>query len=78
MRVAGYVAAMRIERIEVRSGLSARPLRDDQASGEPGPAVAVVELAGTNPGDRLRERAADLRIYFGQLTWYLFNSESWR
>jgi hypothetical protein len=38
----------------------------------------VVELAGTDPGEHLRERVADLRIYLGQLTWYLFNAEAWR
>jgi hypothetical protein len=38
----------------------------------------VVELTGANPGDRLGERLDDLRVYCGQLTWYLFNAEGWR
>ena len=76
--MAGYTAAMRIERIEIRSGLSSRPLRHPQGPAESPPNVIVVELAGADLGERLHERAADLRIYLGQLTWYLFNSEGWR
>jgi hypothetical protein len=76
--MAGYTAAMRIERIEIRGGFAARSDRLAPVPTEPPAPVALVELAGTGPGDRLRERVADVRIYFGQLTWYLFNAESWR
>ncbi|HEV8489517.1 MAG TPA: hypothetical protein VGQ58_06985 [Candidatus Limnocylindrales bacterium] len=76
--MAGYAAAMRIERIEVRGGLAARPDRAGSAFLEAAEAVAVIELAGREPGEDLRQRLADLRIYFGQLTWYLFNAEGWR
>ena len=76
--MAGYATAMRIERIEVRGGFAARPERVAAAPVEPPPTVALVELAGTGPGDHLRERLADLRIYLGQLTWDLFNAEGWR
>jgi hypothetical protein len=75
--MAGYSAAMRIERIEIRGGFAARPDRAPVAS-QPSVAVALVELAGKSPGDHLQERLADLRIYFGQLTWYLFNADGWR
>jgi hypothetical protein len=76
--MAGYTAAKRIERIEIRGGFAARP---DRVGGDPAdsPAtVALVELGGTDPGNRLRERLSDLRIYLGQLTWYVFNAEGWR
>jgi hypothetical protein len=76
--MAGYTAAMRIERIEIRGGFAARPQRAGRGPVEPAPNVALVELAGAGPGDRLRERLADLRIYLGQLTWYVFNAEGWR
>jgi hypothetical protein len=76
--MAGYTTAMRIERIEIRGGLAARPVRAGPGPVEPPASVAVVELAGTDPGEHLRERVADLRIYLGQLTWYLFNAEAWR
>jgi hypothetical protein len=76
--MAGYTAAMRIERIEIRGGFAARPQRAGGSLAEAAPTVALVELAGTGPGDRLRERLADLRIYLGQLTWYVFNAEGWR
>ncbi|MEX2011241.1 MAG: hypothetical protein WEF51_03270 [Chloroflexota bacterium] len=69
---------MRIERIELRSGFAARPIRAGAGPVEPPAHVTVVELAGTGPGDHLRDRLADLRIYLGQLTWYLFNAEGWR
>jgi hypothetical protein len=75
--MAGYSAAMRIERVEIRGGFAARPERARAAS-EPSAAVAMVELAGKGPGDHVRERLTDLRIYLGQLTWYLFNAEGWR
>jgi hypothetical protein len=74
--MAGYATAMRIERIEIRGGLTARPVRDDHP--EPATAVAVVELAGTDLGEPIRRRLEDVRIYLGQLTWYLFNAEGWR
>jgi hypothetical protein len=76
--MAGYTAAMRIERIEIRGGFAARPDRAGPEPAEPSATVTVVDLAGTGPGDRLRERLADLRIYVGQLTWYVFNAEGWR
>lgn len=76
--MAGYTAAMRIERIEVRGGFAARPSRLAAAPIEPPATVTLVELAGTGPGDHLRERLDDLRIYLGQLTWYVFNAEGWR
>ena len=76
--MAGYTAAMRIERIEIRSAFTARPAQASRNLEEPHPGVAVIELTGTDLGERLRSRAADLRIYLGQLTWYLFNSEGWR
>jgi hypothetical protein len=78
--MAGYTAAMRIERIErieIRGGFAARPDRAGPDPVEP-LAVALVELAGTGPGDHLRERLDDLRIYVGQLTWYVFNADGWR
>ncbi len=76
--MAGYAAAMRIEGIEIRGGLAAQPVR-----ASPGPvllpaSLALVDLAGKDPGEHLRQRLADLRIYLGQLTWYLFKAESWR
>jgi hypothetical protein len=76
--MAGYTAAMRIERIEIRGGFAARPDQAGTEPAEPSTTVTVIELAGTGPGDRLRERLADLRIYVGQLTWYVFNAEGWR
>lgn len=76
--MAGYTAAMRIERIEIRGGLAASPVRASQGPVEPLANLAVVELAGTDPGEHLRQRMGDLRIYVGQLTWYLFNAEAWR
>jgi hypothetical protein len=76
--MAGYTAAMRIERIEIRGGFAARPVRAGAGPVEPPADVALVEVAGTDPGDHLRQRLADLRIYLGQLTWYLFNAEGWR
>jgi hypothetical protein len=75
---AGYAAARRIERIEVRGGFAARPFRTGSRPVEAPPRVAVVELTGRDLGEHLRERVADLRIYLGQLTWYLFNAEGWR
>jgi hypothetical protein len=74
----GYTAAMRIERIEIRGGFAAHPVRTGSGPAEPAANVTVVELVGRGPGDRLRERLDDLRIYLGQLTWYLFNAEGWR
>jgi hypothetical protein len=75
--MAGYMAAMRIERMEIRIGAVAR-----QPTGDPGSAPAtslpLIELAETDPGEHLQQRLDDLRIYFGQLTWYLFNAEGWR
>jgi hypothetical protein len=76
--MAGYTAAMRIERIEIRGGFAARASRVTAPPVEPPAMVSLVELAGTGPGDHLRERLDDLRIYLGQLTWYVFNAESWR
>jgi hypothetical protein len=76
--MAGYVATMRIERIEIRGGLSARRAGLPRGSAEPQATPTVVELTGANPGDRLGERLDDLRVYCGQLTWYLFNAEGWR
>jgi hypothetical protein len=76
--MAGYTAAMRIERIEIRGGFAARPTRVGEGPVEPPANLTVVELGGTGPGDHLRERLADLRIYLGQLTWYVFNAEGWR
>ena len=76
--MAGYAAAMRIERIEIRGGFAARPLQAGPESAERPANLTVVELAGTDLGEHLRRRMADLRIYFGQLTWYLFNAEGWR
>jgi hypothetical protein len=76
--MAGYTAAMRIERIEIRGGLAAHAVRANPGPVEPPANLAVVELAGAEPGEHLRQRVADLRIYLGQLTWYLFNAESWR
>jgi hypothetical protein len=76
--MAGYTAAMRIERIEIRGGFAARPERVASGPVEPPATVALVELAGTGPGDHVRERLADLRIYLGQLTWYVFNADGWR
>ena len=76
--MAGYTAEMRIERIEVRGGFAARHDRVSRGPNELPATVALVELAGTGPGDHLRERLADLRIYLGQLTWYVFNADGWR
>lgn len=76
--MAGYAAAMRIERIEVRGGVVARPLGGHLEPGEPPQSLAVIELAGTEPGANLRQRLDEVRISFGQLTWYLFNAEGWR
>jgi hypothetical protein len=76
--MAGYTAAMRIDRIEIRGGFTARPDRIGAGPVEPPATAALVELAGTEPGDHLRERLADLRIYLGQLTWYVFNADGWR
>ena len=76
--MAGYTAAMRIERIEIRGGVAARGERADRRPVEPAATVAMIELAGTGPGDHLRERLTDLRIYLGQLTWYVFNADGWR
>jgi hypothetical protein len=76
--MAGYTAAMRIERIEIRGGVAARRLPCGPRPIEPPPPVAMIELTGTEPGSRLRQRLDDLRIYLGQLTWYLFNAEGWR
>lgn len=76
--MAGYAAAMRIERIEVRGGVAARPLHGHREPVEPPPNVAVIELAGMDPGGNVRQRLDEIRIYVGQLTWYLFNAEGWR
>jgi hypothetical protein len=76
--MAGYVAAMRIERIEIRSGVAARAFGADLEPAEPPANLPVIELAGTEPGTRLRQRLEEARTYFGQLTWYLFNAEGWR
>lgn len=76
--MAGYAAAMRIERIEVRSGLVARPLASALEPTQPVHSLQVIELGGTEPGANLRQRLDETRIYFGQLTWYLFNAEGWR
>jgi hypothetical protein len=76
--MAGYAAAMRIERIEIRGGVVARRIRPDRGPAEHPPGVAVVELGGADLGEPIRRRLADLRIYLGQLTWYLFNAEGWR
>lgn len=75
--MAGYATAMRIERIDIRGGVAARSIRDG-GDLEPAATVAVVELAGTDLGEPIRRRLTDLRIYLGQLTWYLFNAEGWR
>ena len=76
--MAGYEAAMRIERIQVRGGVVARPAGGRRQPVEQGQGVALIELAGSAPGGRLRERLDEIRIYLGQLTWYLFNAEGWR
>jgi hypothetical protein len=76
--MAGYMAAMRIERIEIRGGLSARRAGLRRGFADPHPTPTVIELSGTKPGERLRERLDDLRVYCGQVTWYLFNAEGWR
>jgi hypothetical protein len=76
--MAAYATAMRIERIEIRGRLSARRAGLPRRSAEPQATPTVIELSGTNPGQRLRERLDDLRVYLGQLTWYLFNAEGWR
>lgn len=76
--MAGYAAAMRIERIEVRGGLTAHPGRADETVPEVAEAVAVIDLAGREPGEGLKQRLDDLRDYLGQLTWYVFNAEGWR
>lgn len=76
--MAGYTAATRIDRIEIRGGFAARPDRPAPVPAEAVAGVALVELTGRGPGDRLRERLADLRIYLGQLTWYVSNPEGWR
>jgi hypothetical protein len=76
--MAGYVAATRIERIVIRRGVSGRPLGAARERVEPPATVAVIELAGTDLGQPFQRRVDDLRIYLGQLTWYLFNAEGWR
>jgi hypothetical protein len=76
--MAGYMAAMRIERVQVRGGVVARRLTPDPGRARPQEAPVVVELAGLDPGARLRERLDGIRTYAGQLTWYLFNAEGWR
>lgn len=76
--MAGYMAAMRIERIEIRGGVVARRVAPNPQPTLPARSPAVIELAGTEPGAHLRERLDDLRVFAGQLTWYLFNAEGWR
>jgi hypothetical protein len=76
--MAGYATAMRIERIEIRAGLAARPGGGHCEPVEQAQAVPEIELVGIEPGSRLQERLERIRIYLGQLTWYLFNAEGWR
>ena len=37
-----------------------------------------VELLGRSPGERLAERWEDLRETWSQMTFFLFDPESWR
>ncbi|HEY7590370.1 MAG TPA: hypothetical protein VH723_05210 [Candidatus Limnocylindrales bacterium] len=78
--MAGYAAATRIEHVEIHPGASAvawASRREPDAEADIAGAT-VVELVGSGLDAHLRERLTDVRIYFGQLTWYLFNEEGWR
>jgi hypothetical protein len=79
--VSGYAATARIERVRPRRAAPAGPdfrafgraeTRDDDGAG------GDVELAETEVRDDLIDRAEAFRDRWSQLTFYLFDPESWR
>jgi hypothetical protein len=77
--MSAYAAAARIDRVEPRL-LMGRPVRGDVdfpwVVAEPEEAVA--DLAPIDDSDPLIDRLAAARARWSQLTFYLFDAESWR
>ena len=76
-RVAGYVAAVRMVRADVRLAGTARPLLDRPIR-EIGSNFEVEELSGRPFGERLLDGWASFREQLAMTTFYLFDPESWR
>ena len=74
--MSAYAAAARIERVTPRLVIG-RAGTDVRATSEPPEDELVIDLA-TPRGDPLLERLIAIRERWSQLTFYLFDPESWR
>lgn len=78
--MSGYVASGRIVHATPRIAGGERPIGSDRERSTAAPSTELVETtaAGTTAQDPIAERWSAARERFSQLTFYLFDPDSWR